>query len=383
MDKQKFTENRAGNLVEISVPKKDWAFVPDTIPPNWEFPPNLWPILAEAKQELARLDGIARSLPNPELLLQPLQSREALRSSSLEGTYATPQELLLFELQPREPTSAKDPINAHLEVANYSKSLRRGLQLLDELPFCLRLIRELHKVLLSNVRGKDKAPGEFRTTQNHIGSNYRFIPPPPKFLDDCLNNLELELNNQEPKYDHLIHCYVLHYQFETIHPFLDGNGRVGRALLSLMIYKLCNLSMPWLYMSAFFERYRDEYINNLFQVSANSDWDTWIEFCLRGTIEQAKDSIQRCDKLKLLRDQIHQMLDAAGPRAHPIVEGLFTIPVISVADTARNYKVSYPTAKSDIAKLEKLGILTHVSDTYPKLYYCEPIFSIAYEESGE
>lgn len=382
MDPVKFTEKRTGRLVEITVPKKDWAFVPDPLPPNWEFPIELWPILAEAKQELARLDGIARSLPNPELLLRPLQSREALRSSSLEGTYATPKELLLFELQPREPTSEKDPANAQLEVANYSSSLRQGMKLLNELPFCLRLIRELHGVLLSGVRGKDKAPGQFRKNQNHIGSGYRFNPPPPNYLAECLDHFEKELNSETQLYDPLVYCYLLHYQFETIHPFLDGNGRVGRVLLSLMIFKYCQLSMPWLYMSAFFERYRDEYIDNLFRVSTHGDWATWVTFCLRGTIEQATDSINRCDALQKLKEHFHAVLDNAGPRAHPIVEGLFTIPVLTVPDTMRQYNVSYPTAKSDILKLVELNILSEFSEAHPKLYYCQTIFDIAYGEQG-
>lgn len=381
MDRSRFTPHLSGQLVPIVIPKKDWAFVPHPLPPSWEFPVDLWPLLAEAKQELARLDGIARTLPNPELLLRPLQSREALRSSSLEGTYATPQELLLFELQPREPTSERDPANAHLEVANYSSSLRRGLKLLDELPFCLRLVRELHRVLLSGVRGRDKSPGEFRKTQNHIGSDFRFNPPPPTHLQSCLDNFEKELNAEQQRYDALVYCYLLHYQFETIHPFLDGNGRVGRVLLSLMVYKHCQLSMPWLYMSAYFERYKDEYIDNLFRVSTHADWQRWLTFCLRGTIAQALDSIRRCDALMSLKDEFHQRSDAAGTRAHPIVDGLFTTPIITIPGVAKQFSVTYPTAKSDVERLVNLKILTEAPNTYPKLYYCAPIFRIAYEDA--
>ena len=380
MDRSKFTPNLSGELVGISTPRKDWAFIPAPLPPSWEFPMDLWPLLAKAKQELARLDGIARTLPNPELLLRPLQSREALRSSSLEGTYATPRELLLFELQPREPTSERDPANAHREVANYSSSLRRGLNLMNELPFCLRLVRELHRELLSGVRGRDKAPGEFRKTQNHIGSDYRFIPSPPQHLQKCLDEFEQELHSTQEIYDPLVYCYLLHYQFETIHPFLDGNGRVGRVLLSLMIYKQCQLSMPWLYMSAYFERYKDEYIDNLFRVSTHADWHRWVTFCLRGTISQALDSIRRCDLLTVLRDKFHQALESSGPRAHPIVEGLFSTPVLTIPDVAKQFEISYPTAKSDVDSLANLGILTEIPNTYPKLYYSEPIFNIAYDE---
>jgi Fic family protein len=383
VDSSKFSERSPGTLIPISVPRKDWAFIPSPLPPDWEVKIELWPLLAEAKQELARLDGLARGLPNPELLLRPLQGREALRSSSLEGTYATPQQLLLFELQPREPISEHDPANTHLEVANYSRSLRRGMALLEELPFCLRLVRELHTTLLSGVRGRDKSPGAFRRTQNHIGSDYRFNPPPPNYLDECLDAFEKQLNLEQPKYDPLVQCFLLHYQFETIHPFLDGNGRVGRALLSLMVYKQCGLAMPWLYMSAYFERYKDEYIDNLFRVSTHADWSRWVTFCLKGTIRQALDSNRRCDQLRQLKDDFHKRLDNAGPRAHPIVERLFATPVLTIPEMATQFNVTYPTAKSDIERLIALKILKEIPEEYPKLYYCPPIFDIAYGEDDE
>ena len=382
MDRVHFS-NPSGKLVDISVPRRDCAFVPDPLPPAWPFDNALWPLLAEAKQELARLDGIARTLPNPELLLRPLQSREALRSSSLEGTYATPQELLLFELEPKQPSSARDPANAQLEVSNYSQSLRRGMQLLEELPFCLRLVREIHKTLLSGVRGRDKAPGEFRKNQNHIGSGVRFNPPPPNHLAECLNAFEKALNAEQNKYDPLVHCYLVHYQFETIHPFLDGNGRVGRALLSLMIQKQCGLYMPWLYMSAYFERYKDEYIDNLYRTSTRSAWSQWIEYCLRGTVVQALDSIRRCDRLMKAKDYFHTLLDSAGTRAHPIVENLFTTPVLKVSDVAKQFGVTYPTAKTDIEKLVSLEILEVVPDIYPKYFYCPLILNIAYQDHAD
>lgn len=382
MDISKFTEAKTGQLVEISTPVDDWAFVPGPLPPsNWTFPVNLWPLLAEAKEEVARLDGIGRTLPNPELLLRPLQSREAIRSSSLEGTYATAEELLLFELNPRESKSEKDPINSRLEVNNYSRSLRLGMDLLNELPFCLRLIKEVHRELLSGVRGRDKAPGEFRRVQNHVGSDFRFIPPPQNYLDSCLDVFEKQLNEPPVDFDPLIHCYLMHYQFETIHPFLDGNGRVGRVLLSLMVFKLCEISAPWLYMSAYFERYKDEYIDSLFNVSARGAWSEWVEFCLRGTVVQAKDSISRCEHLGTLKDKYHQEAEGAGPRSHPIIEDLFTSPILTIPNVASRYGISYPTAKSDVNKLVRLKILAKIEDARPKIFYCPGIFRIAYEES--
>ncbi|HNS21847.1 MAG TPA: Fic family protein [Sedimentisphaerales bacterium] len=334
----------------------------------------------KAKESLARLDGIGRTLPNPELLLRPLEKREALRSSSLEGTYASPRELLLFELEPQEPKSESDPANAWREVSNHSLALRQGMKLLGSLPFCLRLIRDLHTTLLKGVRGRDRAPGSFRKCQVHIGSDRRFVPPPPNQLQVCLDAFEKELNRQDPICDPLVRACILHYQFEAIHPFMDGNGRVGRVLLSLLVYKWCELLMPWLYMSAFFEKYKDEYVDNLFRVSTKGDWETWIEFCLRGTTEQAEDSIRRCDALRQLRDRFMQQAGKVSVRAHTIIEDLFTSPVVRISKLAKRHSVTYPTAKADVDGLVEKGVLQVIPDVRPKAYFAPDIFKIAYRE---
>jgi len=378
MDAAKFTSQKTGTLAEIQVPERNWAFIPNPLPPQWVFPERLWPLLVKARETLARLDGIGRTLPNPELLLKPLEKREALHSSSLEGTYASPQELLLFELDPKEPKSEKDPANAWLEVSNHSLALRQGMRRLEELPFCLRFIRELHETLLKGVRGKDRTPGQFRTSQVHIGSDKRYIPPPPNYLQACLDAFEKGLNQRSAQYDSLVRCYLLHYQFEAIHPFLDGNGRIGRVLMSLLIYKWCNLSMPWLYMSAFFERYKDEYIDNLFRISSEGDWETWIEFCLRGTIEQAEESIRRCDAFRILKERFMREAGQTSLRAHAIIEDLFTTPVVRIPALAKRHSVSYPTAKADITSLVEKGVLQEIPGTRPKAYFSPAIFAIAY-----
>jgi len=380
MDTSKFTENKTGRLVRVKIPPDDWAFIPDPLPPRWHFPVELWPLLSKAKESIARLDGIGRTLPNPELLLRPLQSREAIRSSSLEGTYASPQQLLLFQLQPREPKSERDPANAWLEVSNYGRALHQGMVFLQELPLCLRLIRELQKTLLTGVRGKDKAPGEFRKSQVHIGSNRRFVPPPVNHMLTCLDDFEKRLNQEDPNYDPLVRCYLIHYQFEAIHPFIDGNGRVGRALLSLMIYKWCALTMPWLYMSAFFEQYKDEYIDKLFRVSSNGDWACWIEFCLRGTIFQAEDSIQRCDALRLLKDRYHQEAGTITTRTYAIIDQLFIYPLLTIPGLVQEFSITYPTAKSDVHSLIDKGILEELPDVRPKTFFAPGIFNIVYGE---
>ena len=381
MDNSLFTEASPGNLWEISSEGyKDWAFVPDALPDRWEMPSELWGLLVQAREALARLDGVGKYMPNYNLLLRPLQRREALRSSSLEGTYATPQQLLLFEIEPREPKSINDPVTAWQEVSNYSQALELALSLLEKRPLSLNLIRDIHRKLLSGVRGSHRDPGNFRRSQVHIGSDRRFIPPPPHEVLPCLHKLE-KFIHQEKTIDPLIACFMVHYQFETIHPFLDGNGRVGRLLLSLMIYEQFKLSQPWLYLSAFFEKYKDEYINLLFQVSTRGNWQDWITFCLRGTLEQSRDALVRFDKLLKLRTQYMERLNQAGGnvRLNRVVDRLFESPAITIAQVTEICATQYNTARSDIDRLVKANILVESDlSPRPKIYFAPDILDIAY-----
>ena len=343
---------------------------------------EIWDLLAQAREELARLDGVGRNMPNYNLLLRPLQRREALRSSSLEGTYATPEQLLLFEIEPREPKSATDPVNAWQEVWNYGKALELGLRLLVERPLSLNLMRAMHRELLTGVRGSQRDPGNFRRSQVHIGSDRRFIPPPPHELMSCLDDFEKSIH-KEKSINPLIFCFMAHYQFEAIHPFLDGNGRVGRLLLSLMIYEQCKLRKPWLYLSAFFDKYKDEYINLLFQISSKGNWNDWIKFCLRGTIEQSKDAVTRFDQLLELRNEYMGLLDRSGGsiRLNRLIEHLFESPAITIPQLATMCNVSYPTARTDIERLVRVGILME-SDMVdrPKIYFAPHIVDIAFSD---
>ncbi len=381
MDKSVFTPESPGRLVPIDVNEEaDWSFVPNSLPTEFELESESWPLLLKAKEELARLDGVGRYLPNQDLLLRPLQQREALTSSSLEGTYASPEQLLLYGMDPREPSSEKDPVNAWREVFNYGRALTLGQQHIDEgYPLSLVLVRQLHQSLLGGVRGADRTPGEFRKVQVHIGSTRRFIPPPPLEVPRCLDEFQEHLTS-ESNIDPLVRCFMLHYQFEAIHPFNDGNGRVGRLLLSLMIYKWCGLHSPWLYLSPFFERYKDEYIDNLFNVSAKCRWTNWINFCLRATISQSLDSIRRIDRLVLLRQDYHDRTAtlSSAVRLHPIIESLFAQPLVVVSQLARSYDVSYPTANSDVTRLVRLGILQVLPNAYPKTFYAPEVMRIAY-----
>ncbi len=186
--------------------------------------------------------------------------------------------------------------------------------------------------------------------------------------------------NQSNDYDPLVRAYVVHYQFEAIHPFLDGNGRVGRVLLALATYKWCEHATPWLYMSAFFDKYKDEYIDKLFGVSTKGDWHSWIEFCLRGTIEQANDSIKRCMQLREVKADYQCRLSTGSVRLMSIIDDLFDSPFVEVADLARRRRVSYPTAKSDIERLVQAGVLRELPNLRVKTYYSPRIFRIAYSD---
>lgn len=379
MDISEFTSDAPGRLVKLS--EEDTAFVPAPLPPDgWVLPARLWPKVAEAKQEIGLLEGIGRNLPNPDILIRPLQNREALRSSSLEGTYATAEELLLLELDGDEVEAGGDA--AVREVANYTAALREALA--SELPFSLRLIRNMHRTLLRGVRGDRHAPGRFRRGQVFTGHDKRFIPPPANELGDCLDAFEKYMNEANG-IDSLVRCYLIHYQFETIHPFYDGNGRVGRLLLAVMLQKWCGLTKPWLYMSAFFDRYKEEYISRLFDVSARGDWDAWVELCVDGTVAQAKDTVARCQRLLDLKESYQSRLfDIGGSvRLSQVVEDLFGTPFTQIPRVMRKLEVTYPTAKSDVEALVSAGILREVSNMKPRTFVAHEVFSIGFDEPQE
>ena len=259
-------------------------------------------------------------------------------------------------------------------------ALAHGCELLNTLPICNRVIKEIHGILMQGVRGRNKSPGEFRRWQVQLGSGGRFVPPPPSEVERLMGNLESYANAEDDRYDPLIRAYVIHYQFETIHPFSDGNGRVGRTLLALMIYKWLGHSMPWLYMSSYFERFQDEYVNNLFRISTEGDWISWIQFCLRGTIAQAKDSIRRCRQFNQLRTEFHSRIDSHTPRTHRILDGLFSSPIVTVTSIASKYEITYHTAKSDIQRLVDAGILKPLPKARPRSFFSSEIMDIAYGE---
>lgn len=377
MDISRFGEASPGGIVRIP---GDHAFIPEPLPPNWKFPERLWPLLAETKHEIGILEGIGRNLPNPGLLLWPLSNREALSSSRLEGTYVKPSELLLFEMHTQEPRSEDDPANRQLEVFNYRKALAGGMN--SDLPLSLRSIRGLHETLLLGVRGEDSTPGRFRTVQVAIGSASRFVPPPGERLMECLDPFEKRLHVTGSEYDPLVDCYLVHYQFETIHPFRDGNGRVGRLLLAIMLKDRCRLSKPWLYMSDYFEKHRTEYVERLFDVSASGNWEGWIEFCLNGTHQQTRSTIARCERLCEIREELKRKVEKAGGsiRLNSIVESLFVSPFIRVTEIRDRFNITYPTAKADLDRLVEAKILRRLPRIAPKTFVAPSIFDAVYGE---
>lgn len=376
-----FSKGSPGQLVEISTPRgRDWAFVPHELPLDWGIDHSLWPLIAQARESLGTLNGIGQTLKDYQLLLRPLQNREAISSSNIEGTYITPEQLILFELNPNNPSEQSDRKADWQEVANYGHALHKGCELLKDLPICNRVIRSMHNALMQGVRGKDKRPGEFRNLQVQITYSGRFIPPPANEVIRLMDNLETYINSTRDAIDPLVRCFLVHYQFETIHPFSDGNGRVGRALLALMIYHWHKHTMPWLYMSSYLEQNKDEYFQRLYDISTKKQMVEWIKFCLNGVIQQANDSIDRCHRFNRLKIEFHKRIDSHSPRTHDLIEQLFVVPIVRISGVAKKHNISYPTAKSDIDKLIKAGILKELIDVFPKSHFSPEIMDIAYRE---
>lgn len=377
-----FGSSKTGSLLPIGGSRDvTHAFIPDALPPRWPWPASLWPKLLEAHKALASLDGTGKHLPNPSLILRPLQNREAQKSSRLEGTFTEPKQQALFDLDPTFPASADDPVNARREVFNYTQALRYWRENQSRLPISLRLIRELHRLLMDGVRGSDRNPGEFRSLQNQIGRPARFVPPPPDRLKDQLARLEVYLHGKRP-YDPLVDAFLVHYQFEAIHPFMDGNGRVGRLLLAILIEEWCGLSDQWLYMSAFFDDNKDRYMSLLLEVSTSGAWEPWTSFCLEGVLETARDTQRRCEQLLSLHKDFHARLrkGVGSVRLAAIVNDLFVNPVAVASRIAERHQVTYPTARADLRRLETAGILRPLDGFGQIAYYCPQIMEVTYAD---
>ncbi|QOJ13373.1 MAG: Fic family protein [Planctomycetia bacterium] len=387
MDPIAFSEFKTGNLVPITIGgREDYAFVPRELPALQSLPPELFPLQQDARIRIERLDGRVRALGvgDGRLLIRPLQRREALTSNRIEGTIVTPTELLLFDAAKRDDNAPKVESARSRdwgEALAYDVALRTGCQWIDDgRALDQSLIRQLHSELMSvSARGREKSPGSIRIRLVTIGHDRRYIPPPPEELGRLLTNLESYFLEPKDQLDPLLRAFVAHYQFEAIHPFEDGNGRIGRLLLALTIYKWLGLTTPCLYLSEFFDRHRRDYIQMLYRVSSHGEWTEWLEFCLKGTIEQAEESIRRCDALETLRTEYRDTVPKKG-RPRMLIDDLFVEPFITVADVMRKFQVTYKTAKADLETLKSLGILSDKKDVYPRTLAAKDIFRIAYGE---
>ncbi len=358
-----FSPESPGRLVEI--PLGVAAFVPDPMPDELALDHVVIRLLSDAEHAIGRLVGAVGRTVNPFLVGSPLLHREAILSSRIEGIIATPEQLVLAELA--GPSDTGEDVGDAEEVVNYMRAMRHGLR--SKLPMSLRLIRDLHGVLMKGVRGGQDRPGEFRDVQNFIGSpgatigDARFVPPPPGLMRDCLDAFERRLHARDERLPVLVKLAVAHYQFEAIHPFRDGNGRIGRLLLPLLLVREKRLEQPVLYLSAYLERNRKEYMNLLLAISQRGAWLEWVRFFLKGLEESASESLEQTDTLLALRERYHNQFRSARSFGvlQQLIDNLFVSPSVTMTTTAQTLKITPAAASANIRKLTEGGVLREVT----------------------
>lgn len=369
-------------------PEGHWTFLPADLPPTLEFSSKLVGCVSRAERALGELAGVGRMLPNAHLLIRPFVRREAVLSSRIEGTVTQLSQLMLFEAQAEDVPEARDVD----EVLNYVKAMDHGLSLLEEgLPLCLRMLRQLHERLMHGVRGGDKRPGEFRKIPVFIGRSHqtyeeaRFVPPHPSQLDPLLNAFERFLNDPGDL-PIVVQLALAHYQFEAIHPFADGNGRVGRLLITLMLCERKILPQPLLYLSAYLERHDEEYRDHLLRISQRGTWTEWIRFFADGITEQGRDAAARARHLLELqqsyRERLHRISHSS--RILQLIDLLFARPFITIAQVAEGVGLTTKAAAANIDKLVDLKILqsTAPERRWNRVFYAPEILRLLDAESA-
>lgn len=362
MDAQK--SRRAGTTVTQVAGYR--AFIPAALPPD---PPlaldsEVRLLLSEADQNLGRLDGVTSILPNPDLFVAMYVKQEAVLSSQIEGTQSSLQDVLQFESDGTDSDQLADVE----EVVNYVRAMNHGLNRLPDLPLSNRLIREVHAELMQGVRGEHSTPGEFRTSQNWIGAagsdlnNARFVPPPPHEMNQALGNLEKFMHDREA-FPVLVHAALVHAQFETIHPFLDGNGRVGRLLITFLLCERGVLARPLLYISLFLKANRMEYYDRLNAIRTSGDWEGWVKFFLRGVAGVSRNATDTAKAILAMRDQHRALVQdkSSGRNALPFLDMLYETPVLSARKVASRLSCSSPTATALINEFVRLGLLEEIT----------------------
>ncbi len=357
---------RAGRYV--SQPTGYRAFLPAPLPPKpaLALTGKLPGLLSAADRALGRLDGSVLTLPNPDLFVFMYVRKEAVLSSQIEGTQSSLQDLLAAEAQLFDKHLPSDVD----EVINYVAAMNHGLARLAKLPVSVRLIREIHGELMRGARGGRLQPGELRTSQNWIGpagsnlNSATFVPPPPHAVPDALGELEKFLHRKDDL-PPLVKIALAHVQFETIHPFLDGNGRVGRLLITFLLTERGVLHKPVLYLSHYFKQHRQEYYDHLQNVRLKGAWEAWVAFFLRGVVEVAGEAAETARRLLLLREQhrgtITAQLQRAAGNGHKVLESLFDHPIVTVADVRKLTGTTYAAANNLVSRLVRLGILSEMT----------------------
>ena len=376
MNKDDFQTPQAGRA--IYTPGGYWAFIPAPLPPDISYDPHLVLALSKADAALSELSGLGRHMINPHLLISSYIRKEAVLSSRIEGTRAGVADLLLNDLESPDGSSSSADLK---EVQNYVAALEYGVTRLDSLPLSLRLVREIHARLMEGVRGGNATPGEFRRSQNWIGpagstlAEAPYVPPPVNDMNACLAQWELFLQDRG-NFPELIQCALLHEQFEAIHPFLDGNGRIGRLLITLFLMERGRLAQPLLYLSTYLETHRQEYYDLLQRVRTHGDWTSWLRYFLQGVEVTSKQAVRQAGALMDLREQLH--IEQRGkPKATALIDPLFTNPYITVSRAAELLGVSLPTARQVVRALEETGVLQEVTGrAWGKTYVAARILSL-------
>ena len=379
------TPQRAGRYIQQTTGYR--AFIPNALPPNPDiaFDGELRTLLSNADRDIARLDAISTLLPNPDLFVAMYVRHEAVLSSQIEGTQSTLEDVLAFEAQGTSNDTPKDVE----EVVNYVRAMNHGLRRLDELPLSLRLLCEIHGELMHNVRGGEKTPGAFRTSQNWIGpdgsslATASFVPPPPHELMNTLGDLEKFLHDGKTSVPLLIRCGLAHAQFETIHPFLDGNGRVGRLLITLILCEERALSRPLLYLSVFLKANRAEYYDRLTAIREHGHWEQWLKFFLRGISQTAKAATRTATDIVHMREA-HRSAVVKSAKTLKLLDSLLQQPVTSPKRIAEIVGCTHPTAVKLARDLEARGWLHEVTGfERNRLYRYQPYLALFHRETVE
>jgi Fic family protein len=342
------------------------AFVPFPLPPD---PPLVLDmehmnLMEQANRALGRLDGISTLLPEPTLFLYFYVRKEAVLSSQIEGTQSSLSDLLMFEMEETPGV----PLHDVIEVSNYVAAMDHGMKRLEELPISMRLIKEMHAILLSRGRGTNKMPGEVRRSQNWIGGQHpgkaRFVPPPWEEVETCLSDLEKFLNDIPRKTPALVKAAMAHVQFETIHPFLDGNGRLGRLLITLLLCAEKALSQPMLYLSLYFKTHRQEYYDRLQRVRKEGDWEGWLKFFLTGVRETADQSVSTARRILQLFSDDRKKIERLGRVAASVLRVHLVLqvhPISSAPALGKKLNLTGPTVTSALKQLVQLGIVRELT----------------------